>query len=126
MDASPRRGRVSIAMWAALILAALSIRWLSALANPGIQPGGGAVLTLARKARESDLAAVLRTDQHPLYPALAAIAYPRFGDWQATGLWISMVAGALTVIPVVLLGSRACGLAAGLLGGWIFAVARYP
>jgi hypothetical protein len=121
-----RLGGVSLRAWAALLLVALGVRTLSALANPLIERDGATFMTLARQARESDPTAVLRHDQHPLFPALAALAYPLFGDWQATGLWISIIAGTLTVIPVVLLGNRACGPPAGLLGGWLFAAGRYP
>ncbi len=119
-------GGVRLWIWAALLATALAARTLSALADPLIQRDTVTFLTLARQAREEDPLILLRHDQHPLYPALVALTYPILGNWELTGFAISILAGALTVIPVVLLGSRVAGPLAGMLGGWIYTVCRYP
>jgi hypothetical protein len=121
-----RGGWIGLPIWTALIALAVLVRLLSAIANPVIQRDGVLFLTLAREAAEGDLGALFRTDQHPLYPAAVALARPVAGDWEIAGLAVSIVAGALTVIPAVLLGRRMAGRQAGLLGGAVFAVSRYP
>ena len=93
--------------------------------SPVIPRDGVIFLGLARDAAGGDPGALLRHDQHPLYPALVALARPLAGGWEAAGLAVSIIAGTLTVVPAVLIGRRVAGAGPALLGGWVLAFSRY-
>ncbi len=113
-------------MWALLLGAALGVRVSAAIAEPVVQPDGAIFLHLAREARERSWEPALAHDQHPLYPLAVSFVQPILGNWEWSGRGLSILCGTLTIVPVVLFGIRLAGLPAGLLGGWLFAAARYP
>jgi hypothetical protein len=113
-------------MWTALLASALGVRLLWAALTPMVHADGVTFLSLAREASEGRFQALLHHAQHPLYPTLTALAHPLIRDWEWCGLAVAVLAGSLTLVPVVLLGNRVAGPPAGLLGGWLFAVAGYP
>ncbi len=112
--------------WALLLGAALGLRVSAAITEPVVQRDGAIFLHLAREARERSWDPALAHDQHPLYPLAVSFVQPLVGDWEWSGRALSILCGTLTLVPVVLLGIRLAGLPAGLLGGWLFAAARYP
>jgi hypothetical protein len=124
-----RPAGISLASWAALLAAALAARIAFVVMEPVIPRDGVLFLGMARQLAEEGLRPILEREQHPLYPALVALVHAGARgtiDWEVAGLIVSVLSSAATVIPLVCLGNRVAGAPAGLLGGWVFAAARYP
>ncbi len=58
----------------------------------------------------------------PLYPALIAFAHVAVPDWERAGILISLLFGALLILPVFYLGREMFGERVGILSGVIVAV----
>ena len=61
----------------------------------------------------------------PLYPALIAFTHIAVPDWERAGILISILFGALLVLPVFYLGKEMFGERVGILSGVIVAVHPY-
>lgn len=112
--------------WMALLAVAIAVRVGHWALNPIVQRDGVTFLGLARAASEDGPSVLLQDNQHPLFPAAIWGLARIVGDREASGLWLNLLAGALTVMPAVLLGRRLLRSRAGFIAGWLFALGRYP
>ncbi len=131
LPASPPRetlatGGIRGHWWIALLALSIAARAVAAWNDPVLPRDGVLFLGLARSVSEGDFSPLLRNPQHPLYPIAAALIHPLAGAWDLAGVAVSVLAGGLTVVPVILVARRVAGPFAALLAGWVFAASRYP
>jgi len=111
---------------AGLVVLALVVRIVVAARVVVVPRDSVTLLELARAARDGDFATLLAHHQHPLFPALTGLL-ARFGpDLETAGVAISVLAGALAVIPLFDLARRLVGDGAALIAALLFALSPYP
>lgn len=117
---SARRESKPVLAWT---LAAFALR-LAALAcfEHVISPDGVEYVALARKLAAGDVANGLSTYWAPLYPALVGLASLLFRDAEFAGRFVSVVAGALLVLPAHALMRRFYGRRVALVGAALVAL----
>ena len=109
---------------AALVVAAVGVRWLRWESTAVLFNDGPVFLALARAAAAGDWAALFAHPFHPLYPlataAVHALGSPFGLGWESAGALTSALAGGLSVLALYAFVRRAFGsfealVAAGLL-----------
>ncbi|MBW2040302.1 MAG: glycosyltransferase family 39 protein [Deltaproteobacteria bacterium] len=89
-----------------LFLGALVVRWLAILQNPVVATDAIFYIKLAKLYSTGDYVAAFKLYPYGFFPLLIASFQKICGDWALAGQWVSVLCGALTVIPLYLLARR--------------------
>ncbi len=108
-----------------LLLLALAVRAWLACTTPLVATDGALFLWNAERWETRGWRAAVDFQKQPLYPFLIWTLHGVCGGYEGAARLISVVFGALTVLPVFLLGRRLAGREAGLVAGLLFAILPY-
>ncbi|MHC4597623.1 MAG: ArnT family glycosyltransferase [Planctomycetota bacterium] len=102
-EATPERPPGDRGWLVALFLAAFAARLTAALQTRVINPDGVEFTRIAAAFHAGDIQTGLAHPHHPLYPFLVSLARWIAGDWTASASMVSMIFGALCVLPLFFL-----------------------
>ncbi|MHC5081820.1 MAG: ArnT family glycosyltransferase, partial [Planctomycetota bacterium] len=103
-----------------LFLLACAARVIAALQTRVIAPDGVEYVRLATAFGTGDAQTALSHPHHPLYPFLVSLARFVMGDGTSAASFVSVLFGALAVIPLFLLLRATCGRAASRFAGFLY------
>ena len=122
MDASRDKWSArEIALLAALVGAAILVRLVMLERVLIVSRDAIGFIGMARTFAEGDVGRMLEHAQHPFYPFLVALTHFGGGGWIEAGRTVSVLAGALAVIPLYLLTRAAFSPGLALVAGLLFA-----
>ncbi|MFA5794509.1 MAG: glycosyltransferase family 39 protein [Candidatus Brocadiia bacterium] len=89
-----------------LIILAIAVRLVIVWNTYVISSDGPVYISVAKDYYAGNYKAALSHPYHPLYPFLMSVAYHLRGSWEWAGLFISILFGALAIIPLWFMGKR--------------------
>jgi hypothetical protein len=119
-------GRVPRSATGAILLLTLGVRIVASARALVVPRDSVVLLDLARAFADGDAARALSHHQHPLYPALTAIASLTGPSLETAGTLVAILAGTLAVLPLLSIARRLVGPRAALAAGILYALSPYP
>ncbi|MFH1227558.1 MAG: glycosyltransferase family 39 protein [Planctomycetota bacterium] len=89
-----------------LIILAIAVRLVIVWNTYVISSDGPVYISVAKDYYAGNYKAALSHPYHPLYPFLMSVAYHLRGSWEWAGLFISILFGALAIIPLWFIGKK--------------------
>lgn len=89
-----------------LIILAIAVRLVIVWNTHVISSDGPVYIGVAKDYHAGNYKAALSHPYHPLYPFLMSVAYHLRSSWEWAGLFISILSGALAIIPLCFMGKR--------------------
>ncbi len=120
--ADAERPRSDVVPIALIVLLGLAARAWLAWSTPLIGTDSALFLWNAEEWDAEGWRAAIRFSKHPLYPFLIWLSGGICGGYERAGLAVSVVLGALQVVPIFLLGRRLAGRGAGIAAGVLLAL----
>lgn len=89
-----------------LVILAITVRLVIVRNSYVISSDGPVYIGVAQDYYAGNYKAAISHPYHPLYPVLMSVIYRVKGNWEWAGLFISILSGALAIIPLWFIGKR--------------------